>query len=141
MKLLFPTMIATLAFSSTAIALPGGVDNHPWKASADITNSSGHTGIVVTGSSYYECNQRFQDSMSNHAYYHGDTFGNIQNCSYNPFTNVVGGLHEVRLESQLIELEDEFNIGEYEQRKQQLLEQYEDSVEPLPQAPSDFNRK
>lgn len=134
--------LITSGASSTASALPGGTDNFPWKASADIINSpGGNTGIVVTGASYAQCHQRFQDAMASHAYYHGDIFGNIKNCSYKPFNSVIGTTYQAELQAQLKQLEDDYNIGEYEQRKLELLKNYEEEVEVLPRTPDDFRRK
>lgn len=129
--------VLSLAFITPSHALvPGGSDNLPWKASADIANNvSAHTSILVTAATYTECVQQFQDAMDSHAYYHNDTFENIKYCSYKPIGNVVGGYAELALEESLKDLEDLHNIKEYTAKRDSLIEQYNRNNPVLPQAP------
>lgn len=125
----------SLAFIAPSHAfVPGGTDNLPWKASADIVGQPG-SGIVVTDATYSQCVQQFQNAMDSHAYYHGYTFENIQYCSYKPFSTSVGGYTELELEKSLIELEDEYNIKEYIAKRDAVIETFIKENPPLPLAP------
>lgn len=127
--------VLSLAFIAPSQAfVPGGTDNLPWKASADVANVPG-AGIVVTAATSSECSQQFQDAMDSHAYYHGYTFENIQYCSYKPFSTSAGGYTELEMEKSLIELEDEYNIKEYVAKRDAIIEAFIKENPPLPVAP------
>lgn len=136
MKLKLLILASSLVLSNAANAALGGVDGAPWKASADTVGAPGHSGIVVTDSSYAACVAQFQAAMDSHAYYYGDVFTNIKYCHYNPAGTVaVGEEAELQLSDALIELEANHNIHEFLQKKEALLKIYESRVETLPEVP------
>jgi hypothetical protein len=131
---------AAFLLSTSANAAFNGPDNSPWKASADTPNTTAHTGIVVTDSTYAQCVVQFQNAMNSHAYYHGDTFTNIQYCHYNPASGVMGGYLELELAAELADLETDYNITEYLQKKEAVLKEYNEKVEVLPLAPRETRK-
>ncbi len=137
MKNLILGATLTVGFIASSHAfVPGGTDNMPWKASADVANNvSAHTSIVVTAATYTECAQQFQNAMDSHAYYHGDIFENIRYCTYKPFNYAVGGWVELELERELKELEEAHNIKDYTSKRDALIEEYNKSNPELPPAP------
>jgi hypothetical protein len=140
MKTKLLLLSAAIMLSTTASAALNGPDNMPWKASADTPNTSAHSGIVVTDSTYAQCVTQFQNAMTNHAYYHGDTFTNIQYCHYNPASGVAGGYYELQLAVELADLETDYNITEYLQKKEAVLKEYYKKVEVLPDAPRETRK-
>lgn len=136
MKLKLLILATSLVLSNAANAALGGVDGSPWKASADTVGAPGHSGIVVTDSTYAACVIQFQAAMDSHAFYHGDVFTNIKYCHYNPAGTVaVGEYAELQLSDALIELEENHNIHEFLQKKQSLLKLYKSRAETLPEVP------
>jgi hypothetical protein len=136
MKLKLLILATSLVLSNAANAALGGTDGSPWKASADTVGAPGHSGIVVTDSTYAACVAQFQAAMDSHAFYHGDVFSNIKYCHYNPGGVVaVGEYAELQLSEALIDLEGDHNIHEYLQKKQSLLKRYKSQAESLPEVP------
>jgi hypothetical protein len=135
MKIKLLLLSSALFFSSAMFAAPNGPDANPWKASADIAGSSGQ-GIVVTDTTYAACVTQFQNAMDSHSYYHGDVFVNIQYCQYRPAGTISVGKYELmQLSDGMIDLENSYNINEYNLKKEALLTQYENQVEVLPPVP------
>ena len=132
----FATFTITMMISSVASAYPSGPDGSPWKASADIINSSSEGGIVVTDATYSGCSTQFTNAMNNHAYHHGDIFGNIQYCSYNPFGPAIGVVVEVEaakadLDTQIAELEERFDIERFISLRNKLIRKYRKIVKSV----------
>ena len=118
-----------------------------WAASADTPNSTMHTGIVVTDSTYAACVNQFSAAMASHTSAHGDVFSNIHNChyvsnSYNPGVNqahlelnyINGGTtplpHDIQtaLTEKFIEnmsgLEEQYQVAEFIKQRDALLEKH-----------------
>jgi len=140
----FAVFTITMMVSWVASAYPSGPDGQPWKASADIVNSSSHSGIVVTDSTYAGCSTQFSNAMDSHAYNHGDIFDNIKYCSYNPFGPAVGVFVEKEaakddLDTQISDLEADFDIARFISLRNKIIRLYRKQIKQI-EKPAEVGR-
>ena len=86
------------SLSLSAAQTPG---TNYWAASADTVNSTNHSGIVVTDSTYAACVEQFEAAMTSHAYWHGDVFTNIHGCHY-VSVGSAGGVNQIYQELSIV---------------------------------------